>query len=192
MKHCPPVHKVYGYCFQNRFNIMRTDELNLCYNWMCVTSKLVTLCHYIVMTHIIFCDPMQINSLSRPPGYQSAAISESMHQSKSIKSLWNTASVYIYTTQLFGKLCITQLHTSHCKGYVPLTTEFYCFLSNLDNIFCDDVHHHHFLYSLSHIYIYTKKKKYMYNKPKNLVWHEKHLTALMVARPRAIDTMELA
>lgn len=32
----------------------------------------------------------------------------------------------------------------------------------------------------------------MYNKPKNLVWHEKHLTALMVARPTATDTMELA
>lgn len=41
-------------------------------------------------------------------------------------------------------------------------------------------------------HIPTSTKKYMYNKPKNLVWHEKHLTALMVARPTATDTMELA
>jgi len=103
------------------FNTVRSEEFNLCYNWMCVTSKLVTLCHYIVLTHTVFCDAMQTISLIRPTGYQIAAMSESMHQSKSIKSLWNTASVYTYTTQLFGKLCSTQLHTSQCKGYVPLT-----------------------------------------------------------------------
>ena len=41
-------------------------------------------------------------------------------------------------------------------------------------------------------YIPTSTKKYMCNKPKNLVWHEKHLTALTVARPTATDTTELA
>ena len=105
---------------------------------MCVTPKLVTLCHYIVLTHTVFCDAMGTNSLSRPTGYQSAAISESMHQYSYIYIYIYTHThihtythththiyiyiyIYIYKTQLFGKLCSTQLHTSQCKGYVPLT-----------------------------------------------------------------------
>ena len=150
----------------------------------------MTKCHYTVLKHTVFCDAMQTNSLRRPTEYQSAAISESMHQSKSIKSLWNTASVHIYITQLFGKICSTQLHTSQCKGYIPLT------LLNFTGSFITQIT---FSVVISIIttfstacHIPTSTKKYMYNKPKNLVWHEKYLTAIMVARPTAIDSMKLA
>lgn len=157
---------------------------------MYVRSKLVTICHYTVLTHTVFCGAMQTNSFRRPTGYQSAAISESMHQSTSTKSLWNTASVHIYTTQLFGKICSTQLHTSQCKGYISLT------LLNFTSSFLTQIT---FSVMMSIIttfstacHIPTFTRKYMYNKPKSLVWHEKHLTAIMVARPTTTDTMELA
>jgi hypothetical protein len=66
---------------------------------MCVTSKLVTLCHYTVLTRTVYSDA------------QSVAISESMHQSKSIKSMWNTVLVNIlYNTIIWQTLQYTAVN----------------------------------------------------------------------------------